>query len=272
MPQLTPATAVLLAAATAVVALLVFDRPVTNRETVLAALPWLVTAAPLHALRGHVAYPAAVEDALATPWVFLLVGTLWGGTWLLLAQLTTGDGAHRRVPRYLALVGIGTALAPFTVLVTTYAAGAPTQRLFAWAATPVLACLVTYVALVAMGLWLPRAASFAGLAGGLLLFGVALHAVVATLSLSFGGWSPSPLLVDLGQRVAILLEVPLPLALAWITIWSRMVVAVLTIAALATAARWRIDVGERGLDAATLISVVVGSNTFVLALTSGVIA
>lgn len=271
MVTVTIATGTLLCCATATALLLFLERPAATRETALAVVPWLVAATPLHALHGGLSYPPIVEPVFALPWIFLLLGTLCGGTWLLLTQLTVGDGTQRRVVRYLGLVGVGTTVAPFGVLVTIYGAGVPLERLLVWAITPALAFIVTYVVLLSLWILLPRTAAFAGFTGAFLLFGLALHAVVVALAAVYGTWIPSPLVVGVVESIAVALDVSETVALVWITIWSQLLLAVVVTAVFAALERWRTALGKRGFDAVTVVSVVGGSNTFVLALARAVI-
>lgn len=271
MVTLTVATGVVLCCATAIALLLYLERPVVTRDTVLSALPWLVAATLLHALQNTVSYPSIVEPVLAFPWVLLLLGSLWGSVWMLLTQVIKGKQTHRLVARYLGLIGIGTTVVPFSVTVVTYGAGVPVERLLAWAMTPVLACLITYVMLINLWILLPRTAAFAGFTGALLLFGFALHAVIVAFAVVYGTWPSSPLLVAATERLAVAIDVSETLALVWITIGGWLLVAIAAIVGFDVLKRWHTTLGQRGFDAATVLSVVVGSNTFVLALVQGVI-
>jgi uncharacterized membrane protein len=271
MVTLTLATVVLLCCATAIGLLLSLERPVVTRDTVLSALPWLFLATLLHAIRGTISYPLVVEPAFAFPGILLLIGSLWGGAWLLVTQLLNGERPHRRVARFLGLIGIGTVVAPFSVTVATYGAGVPTGRLLAWAVTPVLACLVTYLLLISLWVLLPRTAAFAGFTGALLLFGLALHAIIVAFAVAYGEWTSPPLLIAATERLALAIDVSETIALVWILVGGWLLVAVAAIAGFGLLRRWHATLGQRGFDAATVLSVIIGSNTFVVALVRGVV-
>lgn len=271
MVTLTVATGVLVCCATAIGLLLFFERPVVTRDTMLSTLPWLFLATLLQAIRGTINYPSVVESAFAFPWILLLVGSLWGSAWLLVTQFVNGEQPHRRVARLLGLIGVGAVVAPFSITVATYGADVPMGRLLAWAITPVLACLITYVMLASLWVLLPRTATFAGFTGALLLFGLALHAIVVALAVAYGEWTSPPLLVAATERLAVALAVSETLALVWILVGGCLLAAVAAIVVCALLKRWHTVLGQRGFDVATVLSVVIGSNTFVVALVQGVV-
>jgi uncharacterized membrane protein len=271
MVTVTLTTGVLVGCSVVVSLLLARDRPTVDRGTTLSVLPWLVVATILDAIHSVVEYPSAVEPAFSTPWSFLAMGTLWGIVWLLLARLTRGSRSER-VTQYLGAIGVGIGIVPFAVLMTTRGSGIPTGQLLAWAITPALACLVTYAVLISLWLILPRTASFAGFAGALLLFGLGLHAVIAGFAVGFGAWSPSPLIVDLSASLAAMLDVSERLALVWLTILEWLLLAIGVVVGFGVLARSRTALARRGFDAATVLGVLAGSNTFVLALAQGVVA
>lgn len=171
----------------------------------------------------------------------------------------------------ISACGIGIAVVPFGVMVSVYGAGAPLERLLAWTLTPALAFMVTYVVLLSLWILLPRTAAFAGFAGALLLFGLVLHAVVVALAAVYGTWIPSPYVVAGVESIAVALDVSETLALVWVTIWSQLLLAVVVIAGFAALERRRTTLGKRGFDAVTVLSVVGGSNTFVLAIARAVV-
>lgn len=271
MVTLTPAIGGLIGCAAVVSLLLVLDRPTVTRETMLSALPWLVVGTLLDSLHGAVGYPSAIEPVSAAPWAFLATATLWGLGWLLLTYLVVDERRTERVAQYLGVIGAGVGVVPFVVLLTTRGSGMQVAQLLAWAITPALACLVTYAVLISLWILLPRTASFAGFTGGLLLFGFGLHAVVAGFAVGYGTWPTSPLVLELSRSLATMLDVSERLALVWVTIAGWLLLAVGVVVGFDVVARWHAALGRRGFDAATALSVLVGSNTFLLALTQGVV-
>jgi hypothetical protein len=127
------------------------------------------------------------------------------------------------------------------------------------------------VILVNLWILLPRAAAFAGFTGALLLFGLALHAIIVAFAIVYGEWTSPPLLVAATERLALAVDVSETLALLWIMVGGWLLVAVAAIVVFDLLKRWHAALGRWGFDAATILSVPVGSNTFVVALVQGVI-
>lgn len=250
--------------------LLWVQRPTVSRPLVLASLPWLATATILRSLRSTVDYPAGVETILRFPSVYVLMACLCALAWTMLVQLRTSEQARAAVPAYLGVMGAGTLLAPGAVLVAVGGASTPLPQLLTWLVAPVVALVATYVALLSLGLWLPRAAAFAGSAGGVVLFGATLDAVVTGTAASIGG--PTPLAFPaLVTPLAATVGVSETAVAVWVAVWLRILAAVAILATLALVSRSRRSLAERGLHVAVVVGVLAGTNALVVALAGGVL-
>lgn len=253
--------------ALAVGAFLYLQRPTVDRATVLASLPWAAVGVALHALRGLVGYPDFLFPVLDFPWVYLLAATLGGLAWILLAA--TVDREKRPVyPHYFAVTGVGVLVPLMTVLFVR--GGLHTPALLAlWLAVPIVAVLVTYVMLIGFGLWMPNSGYFAGSAAVAVTFALALDGIGTAIAFGVGEQVAPP--VGLSRAVDALLPAGVadPLAVVWVTVWLRLVIAVAVISALTALGRRQPRVAERGLDLATVVTGVVAANTFLGVLGGG---
>lgn len=252
--------------------LLYVQRPTVTRPVVYASLPWLVAGAVLQSLARPVDYPAAVEPLLRFPLSYLLMAALCVVAWTMLVQSRTSERARSLVPTYLGVMGLGALLGPFAVLVLVGGASLPFEQLLSWLVAPVVALVTTYVALVALGLWLPRTAAFVGSAGGVVLFGATLDAVVAALVVSLVGDGGFGALDAVAAPVAAAVGVSPLAVLVWTVVWTHLAVAVVVVSALALLHRSRPALAERGLHLSVVASVLVGANGLVVALSGGVVA
>lgn len=251
--------------------LIYVQRPRLSRPAVYASLPWLVTGAVLQVLAEPVAYPAGVKRVFAFPFSYVLLGCLCVVAWSMLVQLWTSERARSLVPTYLGVMGLGTFLGPFAVLVLVGGTSLPFEQLLSWLVMPVLALVTTYATLVALGLWLPRTAAFVGIGGGVVFFGVTLNAIVTAFSVSLTGRAPPEFLVDVIAPTAALLGLSRHAAFVWGIVWVHLLVAVFVVWSLAAAGRSRPAVSERGLYVAMVASVLVGANSFVVVLAGGAV-
>lgn len=272
---LIPATAehvavgALVGGALAVGLLLHLQRPTVDRAAVLASLPWLVVGVALHALRGIVGYPDAVAGVLRFPWTYLLAATLAGLAWLVVATVVD-PGAQAICPHYVGVAGIGALLPPTTVLAVHAGAAGP-RLLVVWLVVPIVASLVTYVLMIGLGLLMPDTGYFARSLGAVVIFGLALDGVGTALALAFG-FGPgvgAPIGFPVGPAAVLPLSLTRPLTVAGVAVWLRLVVAVSVLGLLAAINRWRPAAAERGLELATVASIVVAANTFLFVLAGG---
>lgn len=251
--------------------LLVVQRPTVTRPLVFSVLPWLATATVLGWLRPALDYPPGVETVLRFPWVYLLLACLCVLAWTMFMQLRTTERARAVVPTYLALMGVGVLLGPVGVLVLVGGASMSVAQLLSWLVAPVVALVVTYVALISLGLWLPRTAAFVGTAGGVVLFGAALDAVVTGLAISLG--APSVVLTAaIAPSLAAMGDVSPTAVTVWADVWIRLLVAVGVLGGLALMSRSRRSLAEYGLHVGVVLSVIAGTNALVAALSGGVLA
>lgn len=261
----SPALVVLLGAAAAVGSLLYLRRSPVGRRTVIASLPWVAVGVALHAVRGVVAYPAVFSPVLDPPWVYLLVATLGGLVWVLLGSLVVGTG---RRPHYFAAAGFGTLVPPTSALVVYGSVTAP-EVLVLWLTVPLVATLVTYVVMLALGLWLPDSGYFAGSAGAVVVFALAVDGIGRALAVGLG--RPFAASVGLTRAVdaALLGLVETPFTAVSTAVWFRLAFAVAVIGLLTALARRWPRAAERGLELTTVATVLVAANTFLLALGGG---
>lgn len=254
----------LVGVAVAVGLFLSLQRPAIRRTTVLATLPWVAVGVALHALRGIVAYPGAARVVLGLPWVYLLAATLAGLAWLLATEMT--DPAARALrPYYVGTAGMGALLPPAAALAARAGVVAP-ERFAVWLLVPILAGVVTYLLMLGLGLWLPELGYFAGPTGAAVLFGLALDGIGTALAFGFGERIAAPVSLLPGPAAVLPLPGGHPLAVAWAVVWLRLAVGIGALGVLAALGRWRPAAAERGLELATLVSVVVAANTFLFAL------
>lgn len=255
---------------------LYLQRPSVRRRTVLAALPWLAVGVALHALRGIVAYPDAARAVLGIPWVYLLAATLAGLARLIVGEVV-GSGARSLRPYYIGVAGIGALLPPATALIARAGTVAP-ERLAVWLLVPVMAGAATGLLMIGLGLWLPELRYFAGGTGAAVLFGLTLDGIGTALAFGFGTRIGAP--VGLLPGADAVLPVPAgtplpvpagtPLAVASALVWLRLAVGIGALGLLTALAGRRPAAAERGLELATVVSVVVAANTFLFALGRGI--
>lgn len=262
---------VLGAAALFVGILLYMQRPPVTHRAVVASLPWFIAGGVFHALQGVVGYPAAVLPLLELPWAYLVAVTLGGFAWTLIAQFASSRDARGFVPHYFGTMGVGLLLAP-TVLLIVHAGAMSPRTLFVWGLIPVVAGILTYLILIALGLWMPSPTYFAGAAGVVVIYGVTLNGIVAALALELGGQAPPTWLVELASQVARSQWISYPLALITGAIWVRLAIGIAVIRGLALLGRSHQVAAERGLDIAIVLSIVLTANAFLLGLTGGWIA
>lgn len=261
----TRSIAALIAVAGAVSVLIAAQRPALSRRGVVASLPWFVTGATLHALGGGLGYPDALIPILGGPWAYLCVGVGGGVVWTLLNLLTAGRGVE---PAYVGSVGVGTLLPPVVLLVVRGGLADP-RVLALWAAVPLLAVLVAYATLLALGVCFPEPAYFAGIVGAVVVFGCAVDGITTALVVELGGGSVSLALPALAGDDPRSLTDLHPLLLPGTLVWSRLALGVATLVGLELLDRTRPRLAERGLGLVTVGSVVLGANTFMLVLGRG---
>lgn len=258
----------LTALAAGVALLLYVQRLEPSRRGVFAWLPWLGTGAALHALGGDLGYPDVVWPLLRSPWVYVLVASIGGIAWTMLVQVTADESEPANVPRYFGLGGLGALLPPLVLLIVQQGVVSPT-RLVLWVAAPMVAVVVTYGLLVCLGLWLPGPAYFAGFAGGLILFGAALEAITLALAFGLEGDVTSPIAVALATNVAWLGPGAVPLLALVFAVWVRLAFGVGVLVVLEALRRPHPVLAERGLKVATVGTLALSTNTFMLALADG---
>lgn len=257
---------------TASVCLLLYvQRARLARKSVFAWLPWFGTGAALHALRGSIGYPDLAWPLLGVPGVYLLVVSIGGIAWTLLTQATSGNESAPSIARYFGVMGLGTLLPPVVLLIVDRGIASPT-RLILWVAVPVVAVVVTYCLLLSLGLWLPNPAYFAGFAGGIVIFGAAVEAITTALALGVGDRAASPLVLTLTTQLTQLGWFTAPVAIVGLAVWLRLTFGIAVLVALEFLERSYPGLAERGLKIATVGSLVLGANTFMLALAGGWLA
>lgn len=263
--------AVLGTAALFVGALLYVQRPRVTHGTVVASLPWLIAGGVLHALRGVIGYPEVVLPVFEVPWVYLLTATIGGFAFTLIRQFSSSRGGDEFTPHYFGLMGVGLLLAPLVLLIVSAGATSP-QTLFVWALVPVVAGIVTYLTLIALGLWMPSPTYFAGSAGVVVIYGVTLNGIVAALAIGLGDQAAPQWLATLASSLAQHQLVTYPMALVAGAIWVRLAIGIVAIRLLAALGRTHQSLAERGLDLAIVSSIVLSANSFLLGLVGGWIA
>jgi uncharacterized membrane protein len=255
----------LVAAAAVVVALLVAQRPPVSRQGVVASLPWFVTGATLHAFPDGLGYPEALSPLLSGPWAYLSVGVVGGLVWTLLNLLTPGRGV---APAYVGSMGVGVLLPPVVLLVVQGGLADP-RVLALWVAVPLLAVLVAYATLLALGVCFPEPAYFAGVVGAVVVFGCTVDGVATALVVELGAGSVSLALPAVAGGDPRSLAALHPLVLPGVLVWSRLALGVAALVGLELLNRTRPRLADRALAAATVGSVVLGANTFMLVLGRG---
>jgi uncharacterized membrane protein len=250
--------------------LLYVQRPRFSRPLVYSSLPWLATGAVLRPLAGSIGYPGSISRILEFPFSYVLVACLCVLTWTMLVQLRTSERARSLVPTYLGMMGLGTLLGPFAVLVLVGGAELTFAQLLSWLVMPFLALVATYAALVAVGLFLPRTAAFAGSTAGVVLFGSILDALVLAFGASLVGAVPDALAGTVAPVAAALGVAPLAVVV-WSVLWIHLAVAVVVVAAFATVRQSRPRFARSGLHLAVVLSVLLGTNSFAVALSGGVV-
>lgn len=251
--------------------LLAVQRPTVTRPLVFSVLPWLAAATVVGSLRPALDYPPGVETVLRFPWGYLLLACLCVVAWTMFVQSRTSERARAVVPTYLGLMGAGVLLGPVGILVLVGGASMPLTQLLSWLVTPVVALVVTYVALLALGLWLPRTAAFVGTAGGVVIFGATLDAVATGLAIALG--DPAFVLTaPLAPSLAALGGFSPTAVAVWADVWIRLLAAVAVLGGLAFVSRSRRSLAEYGLLVGVVVSVLAGTGALVAAISGGAVA
>lgn len=136
-------------AAVMTVALLAVERPPVNGLTVLAAVPWVVTAGLLDGVAATGAYPSELVRVLVLPVVLVLAFVVAGLVWMPLLQLATLRDYALGAGYYLAAAGFGTAVVLLLTLLLRE--GLDGQGLLWLSATPLVAAMLAAVAYVLLG-------------------------------------------------------------------------------------------------------------------------
>lgn len=145
----TIAVGVVLAAAAFTGALLVLEGPKVSRGSVVATLPWMMTAGLLHALDAYGAYPAALSPVVRLPVGLLLVFVLGTVVWVVVRQFAAIRNVVYGSGRYLAATGTGAAVVMLAAVLVT---ATPSAEGMLWfAAAPVIAAVLATVGALSLG-------------------------------------------------------------------------------------------------------------------------
>ncbi len=178
----------LLAAAVAVGFGLYRSRPRVTARHILGLAPWMAVGSCLHVLYVIEGLPPSVEPLAGTAAVYLTVGVVAGGIWLVALSSRPSE----QIPTVLGVTG-GLALVPVVGAALAVGAERGTLTLF-W---PALGAIVTLPATALVWAALrrlrPEAAAATGWVGLLALFGHILDAISTTVGvdiLGFGERTP----------------------------------------------------------------------------------
>ncbi|MFC7177667.1 hypothetical protein [Halosegnis marinus] len=184
------AVGVVVAAAAVTAALLVLEGPTVSRGSVVATLPWMVTAGLLHALGAYGAYPAWLLPVVRLPVGVLLVFVLGTVVWVVVRQFAAVRNVTYGSGRYLAATGTGAA---FVVLVAVVVTAAPSAEGLLWfAAAPVIAAVLASVGALSLGVLDPSGLARTRWVGWLVAFGFALLGATVTVGIDVFGVPTTP--------------------------------------------------------------------------------
>lgn len=269
MPDvLTPQTltlVVLLVVAAAVTLFHLVYRPAGPRRSALAALPWLVTGVTVHTLASGPGYPDALAAFLTAPWVYILVVAVGGAVWATASFLTQ---LEETAPIYVAIAGLG-ALLPPLVLLGVRGGLADLRVLALWVVIPLLAVLAAYTTLFALGVCLPEPTYYAGVVGVVVITGLVVDGVTTALVLEFAVEEPIMAVPAATEWLRSSLPVAHTMVFPSLVVWTRLALGVTLLIGLELLSRSLPRLAERGLGLATVGSVVMGANTFVLVVAGG---
>lgn len=178
--------------------------PVVDRRTVLAATPWMLAAAVVHALAVAGAYGGALASVLGSLLVVPAAVVVAGVCWLPLVQF--GRVRDRVDPAaYLGAVGVGT-LVPLLVATLLYGRSS-VATLAPVAIAPPVAGVAAAAVLFVLGLGAaPSLAATRSLAL-LVVYAQAFHAVAVAIAVDALGATPggpiARVAVDIGARLSV---------------------------------------------------------------------
>ena len=163
-------------------------RPSVTDRHILGVAPWMAVGSVLHVLYGIDGLPPVVEPLAGTAAVYLTVGTVAGGIWLVGLSARPAD----QIPTILGATGL-LALVPVIVAALAVGADRGTLSLFWPALGAIITLPVTAVAWGGLRRLRPEAAAVTGSVGVLALFGHVLDAISTTVGvdiLGFGEQTP----------------------------------------------------------------------------------
>lgn len=171
----------LVLAAAVVTFLLYAEGPAVNRRTVVAFVPWMVAASALYVFSSLVPYPSLVRSLVGARGAYLSTYFVLGSAWFAMLQFSTGHGTDEMAD-YISTMGFG--MATILVAFVLLHAGSIAVTRLAWLlVVPVAAGFAGFAVLLLLGLWYIDAPAYAGVAGGLVVFGQTLEAVSTAFGL-----------------------------------------------------------------------------------------
>ncbi|KTG09215.1 hypothetical protein AUR64_15595 [Haloprofundus marisrubri] len=160
-------------------------RPALTDRHVLALAPWMVTGSALHVAYALGVLPAVVDPLMGTPSVYLTVGVVAGGVWVV------ADALNWPVPTALAVTGVVAAI-PAVGLPVSAALAAGSFSPFWSTVALVVSLVLAAVAWTALKTIRPET-TVTHWAGALAVFGHTLDGVSTAVGLdvlSFGERTP----------------------------------------------------------------------------------
>lgn len=258
--------------AVAVITFLIYsERPAVNRRTVVAFVPWMVAASALYVFSSMVQYPSLVRPLVGARGAYFSTYLVLGSAWFAMLQFS-GGAATDDMADYISAMGFGTA----TVLVAFVLLHADTIAVtrLAWLlVVPVAAGFAGFAVLLLLGLWYIDAPAYAGVAGGLVVFGQTLEAVSTAFGLGLFGaightylsWKVLDWVVAFGVTEFLPVDNQL---LVWACgyIWVKIALATVAVVALTRLVRERPSWGYLLLGLVAAVGITRGvTNIFLIA-------
>ncbi|UWG50866.1 putative membrane protein [Halalkaliarchaeum sp. AArc-CO] len=207
-------------------------RPAVEAAVVVAFAPWMAVGSALHVLYVLGTLPPAIAPLAGTPSVYLSVGAIAGGFWLVGVELDRSGvafgGGNAVVPIVIGASGFAALLAAAGATLAVGAAAGTLQPVW-----PAIAALLTLPVTAVAWLVLVRIAPGAkrsGAVGVLVVFGHALDGVSTAIGVDVLGFGERTPLSQLILEVGAALPTASLIGSGWLFVLVKLAVAGLVVA------------------------------------------
>lgn len=190
-----------LAIAMIIIVVLVYAiQPPVTQPIILATVPWIINGAILHVFyQMHLVapeglFPSAIAPLFSAPSVYITTFVLLALVWLMGTMIVPSPQHHRKVAKYILIIGIGTLIPLFALLIWQGMGDAFELNPILPVLGLIISLVLTFVLFIAIGMWRTYIIAETRYVGALVIFGHVFDAVTTAIGVE---------ILDAGERTLI---------------------------------------------------------------------